>query len=75
MKEIRISVPELALVAGTRGALGVGLGLLLSNRFSEAQRRPLGWALLLVAGLTSIPLAFEVFGKGRLGSTAPVGNP
>jgi hypothetical protein len=31
MKEQRISLPEIVLIAGTRVALGVGLGLLLAN--------------------------------------------
>ena len=66
MKKTTMSLPELALVAGTRGILGVGLGLLLANRLSAAQRRPLGLALLMVGVLTTIPLAFEVIGGGRL---------
>ena len=46
MRETRITLPELALVAGTRGALGAGLGLLLANRLSEEQRR-----VILLIGL------------------------
>jgi hypothetical protein len=38
MKETRIGVPELALVAGTRAVLGAGIGLLLADRFSDDQR-------------------------------------
>ena len=34
MKEIRLSLPEVALVAGTRAALGGGLALLLADRLS-----------------------------------------
>jgi len=66
MRETRISVPELALIAGTRAALGGGLGLLLANRLREEQRRAIGWTLLLFGALTTIPLAIEVFGGGRL---------
>jgi hypothetical protein len=65
MKETTLSLPELALVAGTRGILGVGIGLLLANRLSAPQRRPLGLALLAVGALTTIPLALEVLGRGR----------
>src|SRR5436305_470870 len=39
MRETRISLPELALIAGTRGALGAGLGLLLANRLPDEERR------------------------------------
>jgi hypothetical protein len=68
MKETRISVPELALVAGTRVALGAGIGLLVADCLSPDQRRGAGWALLLVGALTTIPLAFEVLGKERRSS-------
>jgi hypothetical protein len=62
MKEIRISVPALVLVAGTRAILGIGAGLLLSDRLSKDQRKAAGWAMFLVGTLITIPLAFEVFG-------------
>src|SRR5437660_11143048 len=69
MRETRITLPELVLVAGTRGALGAGLGLLLADRLSEDQRRAVGWTLFLFGALTTIPLAFEVLGRSR--SSAP----
>ena len=63
--EVQITVPELALVAGTRAALGVGLGLLLAGCLSQEQRKAAGWSLLLVGVATTIPLAWEVFGRSR----------
>jgi len=66
MRETRITIPELVLVAGTRAALGAGLGLLLSDRLNSDQRRAIGWTLFLVGGLSTIPLAAEVFGGHRL---------
>jgi hypothetical protein len=68
MKETRISVPELALVAGTRAILGVGAGLLLSDRLSHEKRKAIGWSLFLVGALSTIPLAIEVFGGRVRGS-------
>jgi hypothetical protein len=65
MKETRISLPELGLIAGTRAALGFGLGLLLADRWSTEERRGIGWALVLVGLVSTVPLAFEVLG-GRL---------
>jgi uncharacterized membrane protein YfcA len=65
MREARVTLPELALIGGTRAALGAGLGLLLADRLPEAQRKAVGWTLFLVGALTTIPLAFEVLGKPR----------
>src|SRR5437762_9414270 len=62
MRKTQITLPELALVAGTRAALGGGLGLLLADRLSAEQRRAVGWTLFLVGVLSTIPLALEVFG-------------
>jgi hypothetical protein len=62
MKETRITLPELVLVAGTRAALGAGLGLLVADRLSEDRRRTVGWTFFLVGALSTIPLALDVFG-------------
>src|SRR5437667_11824398 len=62
MMETQITLPELALVAGTRAALGFGLGMLLADRFSSEQRRAIGWTLVAVGAVTTIPLVLEVFG-------------
>ena len=66
MRETRVTLPELALIGGTRAALGAGLGLLLANRMSESQRRAVGWTLFLFGALTTIPLAFEILGGNRI---------
>jgi hypothetical protein len=63
MRERRVTLPELALVAGTRVVLGAGLGLLLAGRLNDDQRRAAGWALLVVGALSTVPLGIEVLGK------------
>jgi hypothetical protein len=65
MRETRITLPELALIGGTRAALGAGLGLLLAHRLSEDQRRAVGWTLFLVGAISTVPLAMEVLGGFR----------
>ena len=62
MIERKLSIADLILIAGTRVALGAGIGLLLSNRLSKDQRNAAGLALELVGGLTTIPLALKVIG-------------
>ena len=69
MRETRVTLPELALIGGTRAALGTGLGLLLADRLSAEQRRAVGWTLLLIGAITTIPLAIEVLGGGRSQAT------
>ena len=66
MRETRISLPELGLIAMTRGALGVGVGLLISEALGASARRAVGWALVVAGGLTTIPLALEVLHKSRM---------
>jgi hypothetical protein len=62
MIERQVTLPTIALIAGTRVALGVGIGLLLADRLEPAQRRAAGMALLTVGALSTIPLLAEVFG-------------
>jgi hypothetical protein len=63
MKERRLTIPELILVAGTRVALGVGIGLLLGGRLSNGARKGAGVALTAVGVLSTIPIAAEVLSK------------
>jgi hypothetical protein len=63
MIEWKLSIAEIALLAGTRVALGAGIGLLLSSRLNNDQRKAAGWALALLGGLTTIPLAMDVLSK------------
>ena len=60
MFERKLTLAEIMLLAGTRVALGAGIGLLISTRLSRRQRKAAGLALALVGGLTTIPLAIIV---------------
>ena len=61
--EWKLSNADILLIAVTRIALGAGIGLLLSSRLNNDQRKAAGSALVLIAGLTAIPLALGVIGK------------
>ena len=63
MKERALTIPDLALIAGTRVALGAGIGLLLADKLNEDRRKGAGWALLTVGVLTTIPLLIKVLGN------------
>ena len=60
MVKTELSLPELAMVVGTRGMLGMGLGLLLSSRLGDERRRGAGWTLAAIGVLSTIPLAWMV---------------
>ncbi len=60
-----LSGPEIGLIAGTRVALGVGIGLLLSRRLTRNQCKAAGLALTLAGAVSSIPLAAHIITSGR----------
>jgi EamA domain-containing membrane protein RarD len=63
MKKRKLTLPEIALIASTRGMLGAGIGFLLSSKLSKDQRRGIGWSLVMVGAVTTIPLIMTVFGQ------------
>jgi hypothetical protein len=63
MRTTTVTLPELALVAPTRGMAGAGAGLLVAERIGAEKRKTLGWTLFLIGVLSTIPLALQVFGK------------
>jgi hypothetical protein len=65
MKEIRLTLPELSLIVGTRAALGGGVALLLADRLDKDQRKSVGLTLFLVGVISTIPLVMLAFGKRR----------
>jgi len=65
MKKAELTLPELALIGGTRGLLGAGIALLLGGKLKEEQRRAIGWTLFLIGAVSTIPLAIDVFSKKK----------
>lgn len=63
MKKAELTLPEIALIAGTRGMLGAGVGLLFADKLNKDQRKAIGWTLLIVGAVSTIPLAIEVLSK------------
>lgn len=63
MKEIRLSLPELSLIAGTRALLGAGVALLLGDRLTKEEKKAVGWTLFLVGAVTTVPILANVIGK------------
>ena len=61
MNKLVLSLPTLWFVVATRGALGVGVGLLLSGNLTKSQRRAVGLTLVAIGVATTIPAAMAVF--------------
>ena len=65
MRNIDIPLHELAFVAATRGMAGAGVGLLLADFIQPETRRPIGWTLLAIGALTTIPIAVSLISRSR----------
>jgi hypothetical protein len=63
VRESTLTLPEIALIGATRGALGAGIALLLADKLDRKERRAVGWTLFLVGIATTIPLALVVLGN------------
>jgi multisubunit Na+/H+ antiporter MnhB subunit len=57
------TIPEIGLIAGTRVALGVGIGLLLSDKLRGEERRCAGWVLVGIGAVTTFPIIVNMLGK------------
>ena len=58
-----LTVPEIAFIAATRGAIGFGAGLLLADKFDRGRRKSLGWTLFVSGLASTIPIAVRLFHK------------
>ena len=63
MKTHPVTLPEMAIVAMTRGMAGAGAGLLLAGRLAPEVRRAVGWTLLAVGAATTIPIVLSFLSK------------
>jgi hypothetical protein len=63
LREKTLTIPEIALIAGTRVAFGVGLGLLLARKLAPDTRKGAGCALLAVGALSTIPIVLGILGR------------
>ncbi len=62
MRKVKLSLPEIGILAGTLGMLGAGAGLLLADRV-RTHRKGVGWTLLSIGVLTTIPFARKLTKK------------
>lgn len=70
MTKRELTIPEIILIAGTRVALGAGLGLLIADKLRPDTRKGAGWALLALGVLTTVPLVLDVLGPCEVAERA-----
>jgi hypothetical protein len=61
-----LTIPQIGFIAATRAAAGVGIGLLISDRFSRTERIALGCILLTIGAVTTVPILVRVLGKPEI---------
>lgn len=62
MKKTQVTLPQIMTLAGTRVALGAGLGLLLSDTLDCRKRKAIGWGLFMLGTASTVPLVRSIFG-------------
>ena len=74
MRTYPVTLPEMAIVALTRGMAGAGLGLLVGGSMQRETRRTLGWTLFLLGAVSTVPILFALLGNRDPGGrdAAPV---
>jgi hypothetical protein len=60
MQKYPVTLEEIAVIGGTRAALGAGIGLLLAGKIDQRHRRAVGWTLVAVGALSTLPLILRV---------------
>ncbi len=63
MRSTTLTIPEIGLIAATRGMLGAGIALLFASKLTGEQQRVIGWTLVGVGLITTVPLLLDVLGK------------
>ncbi len=63
MKEVKVPLPELGLLAATRGMIGAGAAFLLAGKLSNEKRKAIGVPLLLLGAASTIPIAMHLYKK------------
>jgi hypothetical protein len=65
MRHVDLPLHELAFVAGTRGLAGAGIGLLVADFMKPETRRTVGWTLLALGAITTVPIAVSLIRQVR----------
>jgi hypothetical protein len=65
MTNVLLNLPTFGFIVSTRAALGVGIGLLVSERLPVHRRRAIGATLVAIGAATTVPAARSVIRSMR----------
>jgi FAD/FMN-containing dehydrogenase/Fe-S oxidoreductase len=65
MNDVHLPLTEIELIAVTRAALGLGAGLLASKYLTRGQRQWIGWTLVAIGAISTVPLRGDVMRRLR----------
>ena len=74
MKSVLLNLPTLGFIVSTRAALGVGIGLLMSERVPVQRRRAIGATLIALGAATTVPAAMAVIRNVRRSKKREIGS-
>ena len=74
MRQATLTIPEVGLIAATRGMAGAGAALLIADKLTPRKKKMLGWPLFLVGALSTIPIVLDVMRKSTC-NTAEMARP
>lgn len=60
MLKTDIELPKVGALAGTRAALGLGIGLLVADRIEPRLRRRAGIVLVAIGAISTVPLVVAI---------------
>ena len=64
-KTISLKVPEVGFIAGTRFALGMGVGLLAAGKMDRNKRERTGWTLVAAGVISTVVIAKRIIGRTK----------
>jgi len=71
MSKLVLNVPTFGFVVATRAMIGLGVGLLMSDRLTADGRRVVGATLLAIGAVSTVPALFAVLHGRREAERLP----
>lgn len=63
VKRATLSIPEIGIIAATRGMLAAGAALMIAERIPKERRKMIALLLIAVGVISTVPLATDVIKK------------